>query len=396
MPWKEIGAMDQKKAFVLRSFDKSYSFTELCKEFGISTKTGYKWKQRFITDGYQGLAELSRKAKANAQAVPENVFLEVIRLKHLKMHWGASKILTLYTDRNPSLPHIARSTVERILVKAGLYEKRKRVRHQTVFQIKNNFIPKEPNDLWTVDFKGWWYTPDKEKCEPLTVRDAFSRFILSIKILEKGDTACVKLEFIRLFKQYGLPKVIRSDNGPPFACNLNSLGLTRLAVWWMALGIKLDRIDPGSPYQNGAHERMHRDMKRELEGQIDGNLRYHQRVFDTWREEYNTERPHQALGMKTPATVYRPSERKYVQEIDRIEYPRGYKSRMVNDRGWTNFKTKRIFIGNPFAGYNVGIKNSRTGDFEVWFDDFLIGSIDSGKLEFQSLTGTIKLQVATC
>jgi transposase len=207
MPWKEIDVMDQKKAFVFKSFDKSYCFTELCKEFGISNKTGYKWKQRFLADGYQGLEELSRKVKSNAQAVPESVFLEVVWLKHLKMHWGASKILTLYTDRNPSLPRIARSTVERILVKAGLYEKRKRVRHQTVLQIKNNFAPKEPNDLWTVDFKGWWYTPDKEKCEPLTVRDAYSRFILPIKVLEKGNTDIVKHEFIRFFKQYGLPKV---------------------------------------------------------------------------------------------------------------------------------------------------------------------------------------------
>ena len=393
MPWKEIDVMDQKKAFVLKSFDKSVNFTTLCKEYGISTKTGYKWKQRFIKDGYQGLEELSRKPKKNTKALPEAVVLELIRLKNKHKHWGAKKIHDLYRAMHPTWRDMYRSTVERIFEKAGLCEKRKRTRRQTSIRIQNRFVPKASNDLWTVDFKGWWYTPDKEKCEPLTVRDAYSRFILSIKILEKGNGYYVKQEFIRLFKRYGLPAVIRSDNGPPFACRFNVFGLTRLAVWWMSLGIKLDRIDPGSPYQNGAHERMHLDMKKELEGQIDGDLRYHQKVFDEWREEFNNDRPHQALGNKTPGSLYTTSERKYDEEIDRIEYPRGYKNRMVNDRGWTNYKSKRIFIGTPFAGYNIGIKASKAVGYEVWFDNFLLGTIDAQTLEFDFSKRDIKVCV---
>jgi transposase InsO family protein len=393
MPWKEIDAMNQKKAFIFKAFEKPCNFTELCKQFNISTKTGYKWKQRFFEGGFPALTDVPRQPHQNGQAVTEDVILHIVQFKMAHLNWGASKLLSLYKAAFPTLKPPARCTVERILYKAGLYQKRKKSRHQTTIHIQNRFIPKEPNDLWTVDFKGWWYTPDKERCEPLTVRDAFSRFILSIKILEKADTSSVKYEFLRLFKLYGIPKAIRTDNGPPFASNLNALGLTRLAVWWVSLGIKLDRIDPGSPYQNGAHERMHRDMKRELEGKIDGNLRYHQQVFDEWREEYNTVRPHQALGNKTPATMYHKSAIKYVDEVDLIEYPRGYKSRMVNDRGWTNFKSKRIFIGNPFAGYNVGIKALKSGDFEVWFDYLFIGVIDAQKLNFASFEGTIKLVV---
>ena len=383
MPWKEIDVMDQKKAFVLKSFDKSISFTALCKEYGITTKTGYKWKTRFLQDGYQGLEELSRKPIRAAHSVPEEIIFEIIRLKNKHRHWGAMKLLTLYNTMHPDWRHIVRSTVDRILLKAGLCEKRKRTRRQTPIRIQNRFIPKAPNDLWTVDFKGWWYTPDRERCEPLTVRDAYSRYILSIKILEKSDTSSVKQEFLRIFRQYGLPKVIRSDNGPPFASQFNVFSLTRLAVWWMSFGIKLDRIDPGSPYQNGAHERMHCDMKKELEGQIDGNLRYHQKVFDEWREEYNTERPHQALGNKTPASIYCTSARTFQEEIDRIEYPRGYKSRMVNDRGWMNFKSKRIFIGVPFSGYNVGIRSGKSDDYEIWFDDFCIGTIDAQTFDYK-------------
>jgi putative transposase len=273
-----------------------------------------------------------------------------------------------------------------------LKEKRKRKRHLPSLRIQNRFMPKKPNDLWTVDFKGWWYSSRKEKVNPLTIRDGFSRYILSIRVVEKGDISCVQNEFRRLFKKHGLPICIRSDNGPPFGSMQNPLGLTRLSAWWMSLGIYLDRMDPGCPYQNGAHERMHRDMKKELEGKIDGSLNEHQKEFDAWREEYNNERPHEALGMKCPAECYKDSERKYEPEQVDIEYPGNYTSRRVNDRGVFHYKRKRYFLGNPFDGYSVGIKKDKEGRTEIWFDKFLLGYLDleNGLIEYQEGFGMRK------
>jgi transposase InsO family protein len=232
MPWKEYLVMDQKKRFVLESLEGNVNFTKLCATYCISTKTGYKWKHRFLEYGFKGLEDLSKRPKTNPNRLTEDIILEIINIKIKKKNWGSRKIREIYAA-------------------------------------------KHPNHVWTVDFKGWWYTPDKEKVNPLTVRDEYSKYILCIKAMEKGDMACVYREIDSLFKIYGLPEIILSDNGPPFANMQSLLGLTKLSVWWLSLGISLDRIEPGSPHQNGAHERMHLDMSRELEGQIDGNLRVH-------------------------------------------------------------------------------------------------------------------------
>ncbi|MDR2730018.1 MAG: integrase core domain-containing protein [Treponema sp.] len=237
--------------------------------------------------------------------------------------------------------------------------------------------------MWTVDFKGWWYTRNREKVNPLAIRDEYSKYILAIDVTEKGDTASVKRVFQRVFKQYGIPLYIRSDNGPPFANALNLWGLTKLSVWWMTLGIQLDRDDPGHPEQNGGHERMHRDMKTELQGQIDGSLNEHQRVFDKWRKDFNEVRPHEAPGMKTPADIYIKSEMKFLVENVELRYGRGFKVRRVNDRGFLNLKQKRIFVGNPFAGYHAGVKEDVDKPAEVWFGNYLLGVInqDTGLIE---------------
>ncbi len=375
MPWKEADKMSLKRKFILELFNNAGTFTELCTKYGITTKTGYKWKERFLQGGFPALEEKSRRPAGNRNEVPEAVVVELIRIKNLHKNWGASKILQVYKNNHPGEYAPARSTVENILERSGFIIKRRRKRNKTTERIQIKVVPDRPNQVWTVDFKGWWYTKHREKCEPLTVRDEYSKYILDIRVLEKGDIPHVKQAFEMLFTKYGLPEVIRSDNGVPFASHFNVFGLSKLAVWWMSLGIKLDRIDPGCPYQNGGHERMHRDMKAELEGQIDGNLNEHQRVFDKWREDFNTIRPHETLGMKTPSDVYVKSERKYDPEDVLIEYGKGYRSRMVNDRGFCNFRGKRLFVGNPFAGYNVGVKESKD-NIEIWFDDFLIGVLD--------------------
>jgi transposase InsO family protein len=376
MPWKETCVMDEKKKFILESFNNDQTFTELCSQFGITTKTGYKWRERFLKGGWPALINKPRSPKTTGRPIPAEVILELIRLKNKKRAWGAYKIRSLFIRNHPDIKPPVLSSIDRIFEKAGLSQKKRRRRHIPSERIQNRFKPTAPNDLWTVDFKGWWYTKNKERVNPLTIRDDFSRMILAIKVVEKGDISSVKAEFERLFKLYGLPRCIRSDNGPPFASPINALGLTRLSVWWMTLGILLDRIDPGCPYQNGSHERMHRDMKMELEGKIDGNLHEHQKVIDEWREEFNTERPHQALQGRCPVEVYKKSERKYFPDPEEIEYMRGTRVRHVNDRGYMHYAGRRYFVGNPFSGYPVGIRVNKNGEQEVWFTSFVIGTLD--------------------
>lgn len=380
MPWKETNVMDQKKEFVLEAMKNEMNFTSLCAKYCISPKTGYKWKQRFLERGFEGLEELSRKPKGSPDKLSEEDITAILKIKKQKMNWGAKKIREIYSNKYPNrrLPSV--STFNRLFQKTGDVKKCRKKRKCDGVRLENRVNAEHPNHVWTVDFKGWWYSPEKERINPLTVRDDFSKFILNIKALEKGDTASVYREFDQLFREYGLPEVIRSDNGPPFA-NMRSLfGLTRLSVWWLSLGIRLDRIEPASPYQNGSHERMHLDMKNELEGQIYGDIRLHQKMFEQWRNEFNEERPHEALDMKTPATVYRKSEREYDPEFVEFEYPINYRKRFVNNRGFISFKGHRYFVGNPFGGYNMGIYINKEGRFDVWFGDSYLGYFDKETL----------------
>jgi len=376
MPFKGVDIMDVKKEFVLKSLDKQVNFTELCREYGISTKTGYKWRHRFVNEGYSGLAEHSRKPLNNSKSMPEPVSVELLRIKILHPSWGAKKILAIY-KRNSNGKYIpVRSTVERLFSRAGCTGVRRRRKVETGIIIQKRIVPEEPNDVWTVDFKGWWYSRNKEKVNPLTIRDEFSKRILAIEAVEKGDTVSVKKVFVRLFEEFGIPRIIRSDNGPPFANVLNYWGLTRLSVWWLSLGIQLDRITPGHPQQNGGHERMHRDMKKELQGKIDGTLGEHQNVFNEWLHVFNTIRPHEALDMKVPSDVYKKSDIKFPGEYIELKYGKGFKTRYVNDRGYFNYDNRRVFVGNPFAGYHVGLKINVDTPMEIWFSELMLGKIN--------------------
>jgi transposase InsO family protein len=229
--------MKEKIDFIGRALDPNENFTHVCKDFGISTKTGYKWKARFETGGWSALAERSRRPRKNTKQLSEESICDIISIKTTKLRWGAPKIRKVYENLYPErfLPSVA--TFERILKRSGLTKRRKRIRRRSGERLKSRVEAKHPNHVWTVDFKGWWYTPNGEKCEPLTVRDQYSRYILSIQVLEKGNIYHVKKHFEELFKKYGLPQIIRSDNGAPFASAHGIYGLSRLAVWWLSLGI---------------------------------------------------------------------------------------------------------------------------------------------------------------
>jgi len=383
MPWKETSVMEERYRFVLKAYKSQESFTQICRRFGVSTKTGYKWLKRFEESGAAGLDDRPTIAKNVRNKTDEKVQNRLLRLKDKHKTWGAKKITVLYERKYPGEHAPCRSTIEELFKREGFTKKkRKAINHKSTI-MQERIKPERPNELWTVDFKGWWWTSKKERCEPLTVRDDYTKYILAIEVPEKGNTSSIKEVFIALFKKYGLPEYIRSDNGPPFGNVLNMWGLTKLSVWWMSLGIRIDRSAPGHPEHNGSHERMHLDMMKELENKIDGDLRLHQKMFDKWRKEFNEVRPHEALGMKTPKEVYRKSERKYIGSEIEIEYSGRMKSRMVNDRGFINYHRQRIFVGNPFSGYNVGIKERVGKRAEVWFDNIKLGEINPDTLQIE-------------
>lgn len=381
MPWKETNVVDERLNFIIKAFDKNTNFLKLCNEYGITTKTGYKWKKRFIEGGMPSLEDQSRRPLSNSRAIPTDMVCQIIRIKVQKISWGPKKIHATLKNRYPDREIPSLSSVARVLEKSGYTSKRKKRRINKTNRIQNRIKATEPNQIWTVDFKGWWYTTVREKCEPLTIRDDFSKFILSIKILEKGDISHVKAEFEKVFKKYGTPEFIRSDNGPPFASAQAQFGLTQLSAWWLSLGIRLDRIDPGKPYQNGSHERMHLDMMNELERKIEGDLKLHQSVFDVWRKEFNTERPHESLDMKTPSQVYVKSNRKF-RPVNTLVYPKDFLSRQVNNRGYTLLKGRKIFLSNAFNGFNVGFEGIKNPDVKVWFANHILGEVNQKTFHF--------------
>lgn len=317
MPWKEIGVVDQRVEFVMQALHGQAGFAELCQEYGISRKTGYKWKERFMQGGLPALHDESRRPERSPEALAEKVVCEVVRLKQAHRSWGARKLQALYQrlhgqDQTPS-----ESSFKRVLDRCGLVEHRQpRRRSDQAGRLQCRIEAQKPNALWTVDFKGWWRCSDQQRCEPLTVRDAYSRFLLCVWAPPDARGQTVREQFQRLFERYGLPEAIRSDNGSPFASSNAPLGLSRLSAWWVALGINLDRTDPGHPEQNGSHERMHRDLAAEVQYAAPGSLSELREALELWRQSYNQERPHEALAMKTPAEVYTPSPRRYEGDID--------------------------------------------------------------------------------
>ena len=368
-----------KLQFALESLQGGVNMTKLCEDYGISKPTGYKWKTRFLKDGFQGLRDASKRPKINPQALSEVVVCELIKLKHHHMAWGPNKIKNLYHRRHGCSP--CTSSVKRVLERAGLVKKRRKRKSKECGRIFNSVVAEACNDVWTVDFKGWWHTKDGSRCEPLTVRDEESRFVLDVRIIGPANTANVRNCFERLFKEYGLPSCIRSDNGAPFACAYTPIGLSSLSAWWLALGINLERGRPGQPQDNGAHERMHKDIKHELQRHAKGDLQQQQAAFDVWKHTFNTVRPHESLQMKTPAEVYTKSTKKWTGTPADVEYEdKG--SRKICSRGSIHIDGQKIFISSALRGWSVGLLPTEDEKYDVYFTNLLIGEIDMSTLSF--------------
>jgi len=378
MPWKETRKMDQRTEFALRSM-KTTNFRQLCREYGISAKTGYKWKQRFLECGLGGMEEESRRPRGHPSELSEEVVCEIVRLKTAHPHWGPRKIRDLYGRKHcRDIP--SESSFKRVLERAGLTVQRKRRSRETGGRLALGRKAQAANEIWTVDFKGWWKDREGLRVEPLTVRDEHSRMLLEMRLLEDSRTESVRSCFERLFERHGLPGAIRSDNGPPFASSQGLLGLSRLSVWWLALGVGLERSRPGCPQDNGAHERMHLDIRRELQG---GRIGRDQAAFDLWRDEYNHERPHEALGMKRPAEVYENSTRIWSGTPDDIDYG-DMMTRRVHRNGWIHFEGERIGLSVALGGWSVGLSPRPEGLLEVWFAELLVGHLDPETSSFSA------------
>ena len=376
MPWKEVDKMTEKEKFINEMLKAEKPFKQLCNEFGISEKTGYKWKNRFYADGKAGLQEQSRATKTHSNALEEDAIIEIIKFKEAHPYWGAKKIRELYSRKYPEKETPSLSSVNRILDKCGMVKKR-RIKPATTEtkRLRKYIKAEEPNDVWAIDFKGWWKSSG-ELCEPFTVRDIVSKKILCVRLMESKSSEAVRAVMTELFKEYGLPKVIRSDNGTPFSSPNGLLSLTSLSAWWITLGITPDRTDKGTPGQNGSLERMHADIAREIQGQIKGGRKANQIVLDEWVKEYNSVRPNEAIGMKTPDEVYKKSDRKYMGDYDEIEYPIGYETRKVFSSGEILVKSVRVTIGYSLRGINVGLKPNQNNSYDVYLADFLLGNLD--------------------
>ena len=365
--------MEQRIEFGLKAM-RALNFRALCQEYGISTKTGYKWKERFLREGIEGMKEQTRRPHGHAEQLGDETVCEIIRLKLAHGNWGPRKIRELYRRRHGQVA--SESSFKRVLERAGLTHRRRRRQAKEAGRLYGGREAAAPNEVWTVDFKGWWRSGGK-RCEPLTVRDEHSRYILELRAVANGRSETVRASFEQLFKRKGLPQAIRSDNGAPFASVNGVFGLSRLSAWWIALGIDLERGRPGHPQDNGAHERMHLDISREIEALGESD----QETLDLWRQSFNCERPHESLGMRCPAELYQPSARKYEGTPEELDYPQMCTRRVSND-GIIKVDGHPLFLTTALAGWNVGLKPIAQERFEVWFGRLLLGEIDLSASNF--------------
>lgn len=377
MPWKRSEPMEQRTEFALKAL-KSENFRALCQEYGISTKTGYKWRERFLSRGIAGLAEESRRPRSSPQQLKEEEVCQIVRLKFAHPYWGPRKIRELYLRQHGEVASL--SSFKRVLEAAGLTQRRKRRRATEAGRLSSGAKAKAVNEIWTVDFKGWWHGTEG-RCEPLTVRDEFSRYLLELRQVPNARSHTVQESFEKLFQRHGLPQSIRSDNGTPFASRSAVLGLSRLSAWWVALGINLERSRPGKPQDNGAHERLHRDISQELEC-LGQNVS--QEALDLWRHQFNYQRPHEALGMRCPGDLYHNSNRKYPRVVQELVYE-GMTPRRVNLNGCIRWKDHSLFVSQTLSGWNVGLKSTQEQKIELWFAQLLLGHLDSATISFERI-----------
>lgn len=366
--------MSLKLEFVERATQPGAKVAPLCREFGISRPTGTKWVRRFKEEGYSGLEERSRRPASSPLSLAEDLVMAVLEQRDRHPSWGAKKLGDLLRKRfGAATPSMA--TIARILRRAGVVRARRQRRPLAVVDQAPNVAANAPNDVWTIDFKGWWRTHDGSRCEPLTVRDAFSRYLLAVTVLPASTGEHVRAELVRLFKKHGLPQVLQCDNGSPFISTRARGGFTTLSVWVTGLGIRIVRSRPGHPQDNGGHERMHRDLAQEVQRWPQADLRAQQRELDRWMQEFNHVRPHDALGGKTPSDLYRPSDRK-LREPRAFVYPTTFVVRRVDHAGHVCWHGEHCYVGLAFRGEPVGLEPQEGLRWRLWFRHVDLGLLE--------------------
>jgi transposase InsO family protein len=366
--------MSKKMDFVERAMLPGAKIAPLCREFGISRQTGHKWLKRFSEEGFSGLEERSRRPASSPLAFGEELVAAVLEARNAHPSWGPKKLHVLlrrrFGERTPSV-----ATIARLLRRFGLVRQRRARCPTNVVERAPSVVSHKPNDVWTADFKGWWRTHDGSKCEPLTVRDAFSRFVFTV-VLIRTTYADVRRVFEALFRKYGLPAAIQCDNGPPFISVRSRGGLSRLSAWWVSLGIQVVRGRLACPQDNGGHERMHRDIAQEVESAPAQTRPVQQRILDRWQQEFNHVRPHEALDGKTPAELYRRSERRYRAASVSAAYPPHFVVRHVARNGVMWMEGDHYFVSAALGGHDVGLERLDDLNWKVWFHN-----VDCGEIE---------------
>lgn len=381
MAWKETCVLEERVAFARSWEEGEESVAALCRAYGISRKTGYKWARRYEGTGVEGLRDRSRAAYHHPNAVPDRVREAVMEARFRHPTWGPKKLRAWLVRGEPDVAWPASSTMSEWLRRLGLAVPRGRRRRAVPWS--EPFAACEgPNQVWTADFKGWFRVGDGTRCDPLTIQDAQSRYLVRCHVAADLGYATARGIFEAAFRQYGLPEAMRSDNGTPFA-NTGLGGLSRLSVWWLKLGILPERIDAGHPEQNGRHERMHRTLQQETASPPAGTLRAQQRRFERFRVAYNEERPHEALGMRVPAEVYTPSPRAYPERVGDFTYG-DLATRRVQSRGEMMWWNRKVFLTKVLEGEVVGLEALDGRHWSVQLGPLRLGILDTAAFRMLS------------
>jgi len=375
MPWSETCPMEERARFVLAALEGWSSITELCEKYGISRRVGYKWLDRYASGGLVALEDRKRVPRRQAMETPPEVVAKIVELRQQRPTWGPKKLRARLEHLQPEIAWPAPSTMGEILRREGLVGKRRRARRPAGAWSSPRTVADAANRVWTADFKGEFRLGNAQLCYPLTVVDAHTRYLLGCQALPGTGARGARAAFERVFHGYGLPEVIRTDNGTPFRSRAVG-GLSQLAVWWIRLGIRLEWTRPRHPQDNGAHERMHRTLKAEATKPGRATAELQQQAFNRFRTIYNQERPHEALHQQTPASLYKPSERRVPRRIPDLAYPESYLQRKINQHGQLRWRRHSYFVSETLHHQRVGLEYTGEGVFNLYFGPVLLGQLN--------------------